>query len=361
MALDDFHNRPFDEGTLTKLRILELYAREWLPVFFAREGSRWREVHLYDFFCGPGTDSNGVPGSPLRLLDQLNRVRNLPGYRNTRIYCHFSDSDGAKVTRLRARIEMQPVPPELVVDIERRDFLEALNRSRQILDNPEAAKLLFIDQYGVDSVTPEVFRTLVAAPACDFLFFISSSTLNRFRDHPAIKQKILRPSDHYHVHRAVLEYYRGLLPTESEYNLAPFSIRKGTNIYGLIFGSAHPLGMDKFLNVAWTTDDINGEADFDIHRDNLLPDQLRFELDDFRPTKITAFERQLESDLRTRRMSNERDVVRLCFRHGVRREHAKPVLAKLKAERVIEANFRVPQVDAFKNPRPIKFVSERLF
>jgi hypothetical protein len=29
--------------------------------------------------------------------------------------------------------------------------------------------------------------------------------------------------------------------------------------------------MDKFLEVAWKQDEINGEADFDIDRENMLP------------------------------------------------------------------------------------------
>jgi hypothetical protein len=29
MALSNFHQKPFDEGTLTKLQIFELYTREW--------------------------------------------------------------------------------------------------------------------------------------------------------------------------------------------------------------------------------------------------------------------------------------------------------------------------------------------
>jgi hypothetical protein len=95
---------------------------------------------------------------------------------------------------------------------------------------------------------------LVTFPTCDFLFFLSSSTLHRFHDHPAIKQKIARPDDYYQVHRVVLDYYRGLLPDPAALYLAPFSIKKGANIYSVIFGSAHPLGMDKFLQVAWKKD-----------------------------------------------------------------------------------------------------------
>jgi hypothetical protein len=41
----------------------------------------------------------------------------------------------------------------------------------------------------------------------------------------------------------------------------------------------------------------------------------------------------------------EAAVVRLCFEHGVKRQHAEPVLKKLKKEQVIAADFRVPQID----------------
>ena len=77
MAAGDFHSRPFDEGTLTKLRIFELYAREWLPVFLASASPLRPEVHLFDFFAGPGIDASGQLGSPLRLLTQLKTFQNL--------------------------------------------------------------------------------------------------------------------------------------------------------------------------------------------------------------------------------------------------------------------------------------------
>jgi len=66
MASDDFHDRPFDEGTLTKLQIFELYTREWLPVFLARPrpDGRRAEIHIFDFFAGPGADSRGRTGKP---------------------------------------------------------------------------------------------------------------------------------------------------------------------------------------------------------------------------------------------------------------------------------------------------------
>jgi hypothetical protein len=239
-------------------------------------------------------------------------------------------------------------------DIRPLAFDDALRECAGILADEQAAKLVFVDQCGVDQVTPAVFRTLVSAPTCDLLFFLSSSTLYRFRDHPAIKQKIVRPDDYFHVHRAALAYYRDLLPPGERYFLAPFSIKKGANIYGLIFGSAHPLGIYKFLQVAWRSDEISGEADFDIHRDNIRPGEMLLPLAEMRPTKIAAFEGDLEYLLRAGRLASEFDVMQVCFEHGVKRQHAELVLAKLKREGIIELDFRVPDVKRCDSPRPIR-------
>ncbi|MBI5385107.1 MAG: three-Cys-motif partner protein TcmP [Verrucomicrobia bacterium] len=354
MAAGDFHGRDFDEGTLTKLRIFELYAREWLPVFLSPAKPPRSEIHLFDFFSGPGVDGTGQWGSPLRLLKQLKEYQDLAGWPQVQVCAHFFDASAGKIKRLSANLETHKLRlPAVTLDVRAIEFHSALQDCAAVLASRQAAKLVFIDQCGVDQVTPDVFQQLVGSPTCDFLFFISSSTLHRFRDHPAIKQKITRPEDHYQVHRAVLDFYRGLLPKRSEYYLAPFSIRKGANIYGLIFGSAHPLGMDKFLQVAWKTDEINGEADFDINRENIRPGELLLPLEELRPSKVTAFERELEHLLRTGALKTELDVVRVCFDHGVRRQHAEPVLAKLKKEGVIVADFRVPQIDRLDAPRSI--------
>jgi three-Cys-motif partner protein len=353
---EDFHNKPFDEGTITKLQIFELYAREWLPVFLAPARPIKREVHVFDFFSGPGTDARGEFGSPLRLLRELAAFQHFAGWTKVRVHAHFFDASSSKISQLRRNIDQSGLCPVSVsLDVQALEFHGALARHGATLASTQAAKLLFIDQCGVDQVTPEVFRRLVTSPTCDFLFFLSSSTLHRFRDHPAIKQKITRPDDYYQVHRAALEYYRGLLPDPAAFYLAPFSIKKGANIYGVIFGSAHPLGLDKFLQVAWKKDEINGEADFDIGRKNMRPGELLLPLDDFRPTKVKAFERDLEQQLRAGHLRDEADITRLCFDHGVKRQHAEPVLKKLKKEGVIALDFRVPQVDRLP-PRRIRLL-----
>lgn len=354
MSSRDFHDNPYDEGTLTKLTIFEWYTQAWLPVFLSQESPRRSEIHIYDFFAGPGLDSNGVPGSPLRILKILKRCQTLGGWAQVRIHVHFYDKSIKKIAQLKINVDRHKLSAgNIHYDIQVKDFTEGFKISENDLAKANAAKLVFIDQTGVANVTEDVFRTIVNAPSCDFLFFISSSTLHRFRNHPAIRQKISHSQDYYHVHRAVLDYYRKLLQCSQSYYLAPFSIKKRSNIYGIIFGSAHPLGIDKFLQVAWKQNEINGEADFDINRENFRPGQLYLPLEEVRSTKLSAFESELENLLRKGVFLNEADVMRMCFENGVKRQHAKPVLVKLKKEGVIDLEFQTPNIKNIWSPRPI--------
>src|SRR5205807_2291518 len=104
MPPSKFHDKPFDEGTLTKLGLFELYAREWLPVFLARPTPLRRVLHMFDFFAGPGTDSKGVPGSPIRLLNQLSAYRDKPGWNNVQIRVHLFDASKRKIKQLKQNI-----------------------------------------------------------------------------------------------------------------------------------------------------------------------------------------------------------------------------------------------------------------
>src|SRR4051812_21054811 len=104
---EQFHDKPYDEGTLAKLRIFELYAQEWIPVFLSREKPPFSGgVHIFDFFCGPGTDSTGTPGSPLRILNQLRSYYQKPlaGWNKVSIVVHFHDADARKVKKLEETV-----------------------------------------------------------------------------------------------------------------------------------------------------------------------------------------------------------------------------------------------------------------
>ena len=88
-----------------------------------------------------------------------------------------------------------------------------------------------------------------------------------------------------------------------------------------------------------------------------IPEHPAWELPLFpemRPSKITAFEAELERLLRDRSLSNEVDVMQVCFDHGVKREHAEPSWKGLKIDGVIHLDFGVPDIKRLNHPRSIK-------
>jgi three-Cys-motif partner protein len=360
MAIKDFHEKPYDDGTLTKLRIFEAYTEAWIPVFLSRPKPAFDQVHIFDFFAGPGGDCAGTYGSPLRILDQLRiyHGQNLAGWTKAKIVVHLFDENKKKIEQLAAIIAKPEWQiPGVVVDCRPLEFGDALSEHAKLLENGRAAKLLIIDQCGVDKVSDKVFHNLISFPTTDFIFFLSSSTLYRFRNHPAIKQKIDCPEDSYDVHRAAFNYFQSLVPANNDVFLGQFSIKKPTgNIYGLIFGSQHPLGIHKFLQVAWTNDEIRGEANFDIERENIFPGEMVLPFDELRPSKIKVFEADLEQILREGKFRSEADVLRFCMKAGMTGKFSEPVLKKLKSEGVINLDFRVPDVGNFYKPRPIGFI-----
>ena len=57
------------------------------------------------------------------------------------------------------------------------------------------------------------------------------------------------------------------MPFDKEYYIHHFTIKKNSNYYGLIFGTNHTLGMEKFLKVCWKHDRFAGESNFNINYD----------------------------------------------------------------------------------------------
>ena len=99
------------------------------------------------------------------------------------------------------------------------------------------------------------------------------------------------------------------------------------------------MGIHKFLQVAWANDEIAGEANFDIERENIRPAEGILPLDVMRPNKVREFEEELEAALREGAMNTEADVIRFCIEAGMTAKHSAPVLKKLKSEGVIEIDF----------------------
>ncbi|MCK5603259.1 three-Cys-motif partner protein TcmP [Candidatus Pacearchaeota archaeon] len=270
----DFHNKPFDDETKLKLELFRGYTREWLPVFLSKKS--FNTINIFDFFAGPGKDSLGEDGSPLILIDEIRQYLanpNRPLNKDVSIRLFLNDADPGKVASLQSEIASKDID-FLEVAFTNQDFQKAFEAGKSLLEDPAGAKLLILDQSGVKQITRDIFKELVSMPTTDFMFFISSSFLKRFigteevgQYFPDLSVEDLMGIPATDVHRFMCSYYKKLVPPGKNFYLAPFSIKNGANIYGIIFGSGILLGLEKFLKVCWNKDRVSGEANYDIDND----------------------------------------------------------------------------------------------
>jgi len=273
----------FDGATKLKLDIIGECFEEWLPVFNYNDFIK--KVYVFDFFAGSGTDIENNSGSPLILLGKAKgKDRKYCLKVQKEIIFVFNESRQDKSIELKENVENFIAQCKIENNcencvynhrIENFDFKDIFshNKIKSILTNNEFGKFVFLDQYGIKEINDDIFRQLISFPKTDFIFFISSSFINRFKEHPNITKYIdtskiefedIKPNE---IHRAIAKYFRDLIPTEKEYYLHHFSIKKKKkkgNYYGLIFGSNHTLGMEKFLKVCWKYDRFSGEANYNI-------------------------------------------------------------------------------------------------
>lgn len=356
----DFHHRPYDEGTLEKLALFGAYLDEWIPVFVSSPTAPIKVVNIYDFFAGPGTDSEGRPGSPALILRALLPYADVIRRNGITVNVFLNETARWKVARLQHHVE-HCYPPDMPVRINysRHLFADALRAHRPSMEG--AANLLFLDQSGMKQITEPVFRELASIPATDFMFFISSSFIGRFADHPNFRhhgnysKEQIEALPYSEIHRAVARYYRSLVPPDTRYYIGQFSIKKGCNIYGLIFGSGHPYGLEKFLRTAWRRDPNRGEANYDIDREGLDPSQPDLP-GMLKPKKLDAFERALAEEVLTGAVSTDADAYLFTLQEGCLPEHARLVLRALIDEgRIKPFQPRVSRT-GWRNPRQIERV-----
>lgn len=338
----DFHNKPFDDETILKLEIFQGYIREWLPVFLSRKS--FNVINIFDFFAGPGKDVDDKRGSPLIIIDEVRNFLNDPSRshaKNVTISLYFNDDDKNKHDKLKKEVVETVKPGLFNVEVDNKDFIEAFQEKYPVIVDSNTANLVILDQSGVKYITENVFKKLVNSPSTDFLFFISSSILKRFininevkRHFPNMSSEEIQNIPQTDIHRFVCSYYQKLVPSSREYYVAPFSIKKGANIYGIIFGSGILLGLEKFLKVCWIKDSISGEANYDIDDDMIRQGETLFEGLNI-SKKIDFFREQLIDYLQEFRSNNE--LYKFTLENGCIPTHTIDVLKGLQENGRLEA------------------------
>lgn len=369
MHTADFHEKAFDEETLCKLDIYRQYLRAWLPVFLNR-GKNIQCIQIFDFFAGPGHDAVGTPGSPLIAAEEIrsalafNASKIYPDQK-IRLFLNEPDDTRFQVLKNETKPSIDSANTKLETYVSKSNFQDIYYKSLdEILKKNNVANFIFLDQFGVKETTREILQSIWSLATTDMMFFISSSSVNRFKQDKSLRRYIPEMTDEEYIRmngsnatRILYDAYARWIPEGQEYYLGHFSIKRKSNVYGLIFGSRHPLGMEKFLNVAWDKDKLHGEANFDIDGDGLSSGQPFLFPEMEKPTKIKHFEERLLQALKEHKLKNNKDLYLFGIRNGMLSRHVREAFEKMKRDGILPRQKMSISYDAWKRDevQPIIF------
>ena len=364
--INNFFNSGFENATLMKLLIFEEYVKNWLPVFIKQEKDF---IYIFDFFAGAGYDSQNNAGSPIRILDQIKSYRSIiyNTKNNTKIKLFFNEYEKKNFKKLEINcnnyLKDNPLLNKVTeIEYSNWKFEDAFEQLKSRIG--EYPSLVFMDQFGVKYT--RYVNEFENFQETDFMIFISSSFLKRFVKTPEFKDSLnltdeeierLINTPYKSIHEATLKFLKARLSKDSSVRLYPFSLKKGKNIYGLIFGSKHILAAEKFLKIVWKISSDNGSANYDIYNDkekrepNLFPELVG-------KTTIESFQDELEEKILNRKIETNKDAYYYTLGKGHIPKHAMDVLIKLKKQDKISYNSKYPLVtydNIEKNGRIIKY------
>jgi three-Cys-motif partner protein len=356
MPAKDLHDKPFDDSTIAKLEIFEDYAEAWLPTFVMLGEET---VCIFDFFAGTGHDNkNGVPGSPIRILSVIKKFVPIIFQKGTKVKVYFNEYKKSKFEELKKACEEylkanKDVNRAIEIKYERQEFDKCFTSWYPLIQQHPC--LVYLDQNGIKFLSNKYFLALEKTTKTDFLYFVSSSYFIRFGDSEEFKQHFsfdleeAKKNPYAFIHRSLLKQLKSNLPVNSELKLFPFTLKKGSNIHGIIFGAKSPRAVEKFLGIAWKSNETNGEANFDLDED-----QKKNQLDFFaskKLTKIEEFQNSLEEKLKASSQINNTDIFLFTLDKGHPPKHAADFLRSLKKQKKIDYEGISPKItfDALVN------------
>jgi|WetSurMetagenome_2_1015567.scaffolds.fasta_scaffold02960_4 three-Cys-motif partner protein len=351
MGTIDIHEKPFGEETLTKLNLFEAYIKEWLPTFIM---SGYKDIYIFDFFAGPGYDKAAIPGTPIRILTQIkNEIGNI-FIKGTNIHICFNEYNKNKFNTLKCSCEeycnnnKELNRANIQIEYYQMDFKDLFPQKIKTIDSYPS--LVLLDQNGIKFLSDEFFIPLVNSHCTDFLYFVASSYIRRFGETDEFKKSLkgidyeyIKENPYKYIHKCLLNELKGRIPSTSKIALYPFTIKKGQNIYGIIFGSSHIRGVDKFLKTAWSINKTNGEANFDIDSDEeksqgdlFLGKQM---------TKIESFRNDLHNKIKFGEIKTNKEAYIYTLRCGLLSVQATDEVKQMKKNKIINYQEKSPLIN----------------
>jgi three-Cys-motif partner protein len=368
MAAKNLHDKPFTEETITKLEIFEDYAQAWLPTFIMQKVP---VICVFDFFAGTGYDKAGVPGSPIRLLEKINEAKGHVFANKVKIKIFLNEFEPTKRKQEKFELlklsceeylDQHPSLKHIVdIDYKNEDFETLFPKLLPTIKQYPA--LVYLDQNGIKFTSEKYFLELEKTFQTDFLYFISSSYFWRFGELDEFKMNLdidmdeAKKNPYKFIHVSIIEQLRKKLPKGTKLRLYPFSLKKGVNIHGIIFGASHIRAVDKFLDIAWERNKDNGQANFDMF-DDATASQLNMFTNAPRLTRIESFQLTVKEKIKSGVITSNFDLYNFAMNEGFRDSIAADVVKQMKKDKDILYDCTSPLVNyenVYKKPRKLTY------
>ena len=232
MPYKDLHSDPFDETTITKLEIFEDYARAWIPTFVMQKDIL--EIHIFDFFAGPGYDKNGIAGSPIRFLNQIHSFLGNFLSTKTTIVLHLNEFEPNKKTKQEKFDLLKQNCDEFLTSNPKIKYFTTVNYYNEDVETlffkllPQIKKfpsLVYLDQNGVKFISKKFMLELEKLFSVDFIYFVSSSYFWRYGATEEFKKVLqfdmeeLKKDRYRNIHRLVISEVKKDLPSNTKLKL----------------------------------------------------------------------------------------------------------------------------------------------
>jgi three-Cys-motif partner protein len=367
MTKKTFFETPFDEGTKSKLEIFKEYFKESFPVFL--HSQYFQEIIIIDFFAGQGTNEFGEYGTSVNILNEIKPHCNDLRRIDKKVTIIFNDKNQSKalsnnidefLTNCRHECNDKcNFEIEKNILIRDQDFLEYFNKIYPTIKSKKnAAFLLFFDPYNF-IMNEDIFYKLIDLRNAEFICFLPTSYLYRFKEVGGFSKYLkdfkisFEETNIQKCHRTIVDHLKQRIPAGKEYYLGSFTIKKNASShYGLIFGTNHSFGAEKFQKVCWNIDESVGEANFNIDNELAYNQDQMILFDEYKvSSKLKNFKSTLREKILNQEIKTDKDVYKWALTERCLVKHAAEVLKELMVEgKINKFKTRNSEIHRIKEP-----------
>ena len=254
---EDYWDEP-KPHSIKKSRIVADYIVPWAAII----GSGCDELHYLDLFSGRGIYRNGMPATPMYVLDQMKSHPDIA----RKMRMTFCEEDGELRDVLTRAIEEHPAygllkdKPVILQDKITPSYAECL------LGQVKEGTFTFVDPFGYCDISLDLLDVVTSEWGCDSLFYVSISGIVRNLKQPEkwpklksffgalpfhdLMEKVDIAGGDCDLCDVIFGEIEQVLHSKRDYHLLKYTVEfedRKTESHYLVFITKHPRGIEKML------------------------------------------------------------------------------------------------------------------